>query len=215
MLRSVNDVYKGGGARVYEWTITPPPPPSHVYAKASSVSDCIRVLRMGRWTPRKCAYRTTSVWRFIVGIDKHPSCRFPRHDPLLCSRANERVSQNIIDSFFRFECWRRFHNHVQCGDCGADWRINLYWPLCTFLSNHLTLSILAINFKAFSLSTIFICFLESILLNCTCKLTVDGDIGHLKRIEALSLYMEKCDSYVNWASLDRHFDSVCFWSGAT
>lgn len=48
-VRSVNDVYKGGGARVYEWTPPPPPPSSSpVYAKASSIWDCIRVLRAGR-----------------------------------------------------------------------------------------------------------------------------------------------------------------------
>lgn len=113
-------------------------PPSLVYAKASRIVYGYYV-----WADEHQG-SVRIVWRFIVGIgriDKHPSCRFPRHDPLLCSRANERTRfpQNIIDSFFRFECWDVSTITYNAGIAELTDESTFIDP-CAPFSNRLTLS---------------------------------------------------------------------------
>lgn len=150
-------------------------PPSLVYAKASRIVYGYYV-----WADEHQG-SVRIVWRFIVGIgriDKHPSCRFPRHDPLLCSRANERTRfpQNIIDSF-RFECW-------DVSTITYNARIAELTDESTFI-DLCALSLTTWLYRGNQLQSVFAFYNFHLLSRidppkvidiCTCKLTVNGDI---------------------------------------
>lgn len=75
-VRSVNDVYKGGGARVYEWTPPPPPPPPRPCMQKLRASGIVYGYYVRADEHQGSVRIVPQAWRFIVGIgriDKHPS----------------------------------------------------------------------------------------------------------------------------------------------